>query len=187
MGYYVNTAETKIFLDKKHFNSVYERMCELNDHDDLKRGGRHPKTEEYTTRYNPNVWFSWMDYNYPETCSDMFAILTALGFEYRLDIDGNLVDLIYSDKIGNEDYFLTCFSGYIEPGSYITYQGEDGTYWRYVFTDKDMVYQNGYVEVNFVDEYTHEFGKPSPVDTLLQQEIENLKIYLEGEIDETAE
>ena len=39
MGYYTSTQDTKIFLDKKHFDAVYQKMCQLNDFHDLKRGG----------------------------------------------------------------------------------------------------------------------------------------------------
>jgi hypothetical protein len=39
MGYYIGTEDVNIFLDKKHFDDVYKRMCEINDYDDLKRGG----------------------------------------------------------------------------------------------------------------------------------------------------
>lgn len=188
MGYYVNTEDVDIFLDKKHFDDVYKQMCELNDHDELKRGGRSPRTEEYTTRYNPNVWFSWMDYNYPETCSDMIAILVALGFDYRLDDDGNLVDLFYdNNKMGNEDYFLACFAGYIKPGSYITYKGEDDVYWRYFFTDKAMICQNGSLNISFTDGEVYRFAKLSVADKLIKEQKRNYKIQLEKETKKVSE
>ena len=39
MGYYVQSIDNDFFLDKKYFDDVYNKMCELNDYHDLKRGG----------------------------------------------------------------------------------------------------------------------------------------------------
>jgi serine/threonine protein kinase len=108
MGYFVGTEEVNIFLDKKHFEDVYKKMCELNDYDDLKRGGQFGSNDDPVEgdKYNRNKWFSWMPYNYPETCPDMESILQALGIEFTLDDNGNLTNLGYWDKTGSEDYFL---------------------------------------------------------------------------------
>lgn len=177
MGYYVMTTDVDIFLHKKYFHDVYKKMCKLNDYDELKRGGTHPRNEEYTTRYNPNVWFSWMEYNYPETCKDMFEILTQVGFSWALDDDGNLVDLRYeNNKTGNEDYFLMCFAEYINDGSYITFQGEENydTY-RYVYDSGKMHYYIGEIDIRWIHRDVYDFGKLSKSDQELKQLSEAFK------------
>ena len=83
MGYYVNIEDTDFFLDKKHFEDVYKKMCELNNYDALKRGGSFGSNNDLVEgeKWNRNAWFSWMEYNYPDIYSDMNSILIALGFE----------------------------------------------------------------------------------------------------------
>lgn len=141
MGYYVWTTDCDIFLSKHHFDYVYQKMCELNEHDELKRGGQSPeKPKEPGQKWNPNKWFSWMAYNYPQTCINMEEVLKQVGFHCTFDNDGNLIGLGYEyDKSGQEEYFLACFSGYMKPGSYLDFKGEeDDDYYRYVWTDTDM-------------------------------------------------
>ena len=168
MGYYTNTEVVKIFLDKKYFEDVYNKMCELNDHHDLKRGGSFGRNNDNVEgeRYPRDKWFSWMPYNYPEILSDMNAILSELGFDTEYDKDGNLVGLSYSDKTGNEDYFLQCFAGYVTDGSYIEFKGEESDdYYRFLFENGKMIMQRGIVSINYEDGEVYEFGKMNHSDT----------------------
>jgi|688.fasta_scaffold00117_126 hypothetical protein len=172
MGYYIGTEDVNIFLDKEHFDDVYKRMCEINDYDDLKRGGSYGGDEKQVEgqRYNSKKWFSWMAYDYPETCPDMKSIFDALGFELEFDENGNLVGLGYWDKAGSEDYFLSCFAGYVKDGSYIQWKGEEAEdYYRYLFKDGKMIYQRAEMILKYSDENseTYEFGKPCSSDVAM--------------------
>ncbi|MEY3376800.1 MAG: Arthrobacter phage Tank [Bacteroidota bacterium] len=165
MGYYVHSIDSYFFLDKNLFDSVYKKMCDLNDYDDLKRGGSSQDGEPFEGKYNPNKWFSWMDYNYPETCSDLFAILRQVGFEWTLDDDGNMVHLAYPEnKSGNEDYFLCCFAGFVKVGCFIQFEGEDGARWQYFFNSDEMVRFEGEVTTTWVNPEAYTFGQMSESD-----------------------
>lgn len=172
MGYYVNIIDQEFFLDKKHFDDVYQKMCLLNDFHELKRGGSYGGNEDVdkTSRYPKNKWFSWMEHNYPETCENLQEILHQIGFDLKYDEDGNLVRMWYDNKTGNEDYFLCCFAGFVKDESYITFQGEDGPQWRYFFKDGKMYLQNGLVEISFEEDgEVYEFGKMSKADCDLEK------------------
>jgi hypothetical protein len=174
MGYYVNIEDTDFFLDKKHFEDVYKKMCELNDYDDLKRGGSYGSNDDLVEgeRWRKDRWFSWMEYNYPEIYSDMNSILLALGFETDYDEDGNLVNIHYGDKAGSEDYFMSCFAGFVKDGSFIQWKGEENDdYYRYCFKDGKMLVQKAEISFKYSEEYseTYEFGKPSQSDLQLKQ------------------
>lgn len=169
MGYYTETTDSSIFLHKNHFEDVYKKMCELNDYHDLKRGGSYGGNNDNVEgdRYPRDKWFSWMPYNYPEIYSDMHSILEAVGFEVTYDKDGNLVNLYYGNKTGSEDYFLTCFAGFVRNESFILWKGEESDdYYRYLFENGKMIVQHAQVQITYPDEYTitYEFGKPSPSD-----------------------
>jgi hypothetical protein len=174
MGYYVNIEDTNFFLDKKHFEDVYKKMCELNNYDALKRGGSFGTNNDLVEgeKYNRNAWFSWMEYNYPDIYSDMNSILIALGFETEYDEDGNLINLNYSDKTGSEDYFLSCFAGFVKDGSFIQWKGEENEdYYRHSFKDGKMIAQKAVMVLTYSedDSDVYEFGKLSQSDEALAQ------------------
>lgn len=151
MGYYVDTYDVNIFIKKEDFDAIYKRMCELNDHDELKRGGSYGGNNDKQDgdRYSRNKWFSWMDWNYPETCSNLPEILGQIGFEIYYE-DGNIVGLSYSSKTGNEDYFLACFAGFVPDGSYIAFRGEEQEHnYRYYYADNKCFYQVAKVIIDF--------------------------------------
>lgn len=180
MGYYVNIEDSNIFLDKKHFEDVYKKMCELNDYDDLKRGGSFGGNEDPVDgdKWNRSKWFSWMEYNYPEIYPDMNSILATMGFDTNYDEDGNLNGLYYSDKTGSEDYFLSCFAGFVKDESFIQWKGEENEdYYRYYFKDGEMIVQRATMVLTYSGEYdeVYEFGKPSESDLKTKQWLETLR------------
>lgn len=154
MGYYTRITETNMFISKDDFVYCYEAMCKLNDRDDLKKGGSwgggngisadNPRPEGMT--YHPAKWFSWLDANYPEKCKTMQDILFELGFEdIKLDEDGNLIDLWYDNKTGDEALFLQIISPYVKAGSYVNWIGEDGTRYQFFFNGKEMIMKAGVI------------------------------------------
>ena len=131
MGYYINTtSEQDFLLPKENFDAAYKAMCELNKHDDLKRGGTGAFGSE-----DRQVWFSWMHENYPEVCEDLFEIFDHLGFDYTKDGDGNIDSLSYDNKQGAEEVFLAAIAPFVKDGSFMTWRGEDGELWRYLYRD----------------------------------------------------
>ena len=169
MGYYTSTMDSNLLVKKEDFDKVYQKMCQLNDYHDLKRGGAFGHNEDIIEgeRYPRDKWFSWMDYNYPETCKDLSEILNQLGFDWTLDQDGNIVGLSYSNKTGNEDYFLSCFAGFTPEGSYIEFKGEsDDDFYRFYFTKILMIRQQAEVVINYEsgDSEIYEFGEMTASD-----------------------
>lgn len=144
MGYWVNIIEGEVTIPKANLEEAYKRMCALNDNDAVKRGGQwggevsseSPRPEGMN--YHPARWFSWMDANYPETCSDAKAILRELGFELE-DRDGDLFIFGYDSKVGQEELFLDAISDLCTKDSFLVWRGEDGAMWRQEFGTKEMV------------------------------------------------
>lgn len=152
MGYYVNIIDSNIFIDKKHFKTIYDKMCELNNHDELKRGGSYGgnNDKQEGDKYSRNKWFSWMDWNYPETCSNLQEILMQIGFEVRYDDYGNIVSMGYENKTGNEEYFLACFAGFVPDGNYIEFLGEEpNDYYRFYYADGKCFFQKAVTTIEY--------------------------------------
>lgn len=148
MGYYVETIQSEFHLPLENFDAAYKALCELNSdaHENQKTGGhmsspelQYQKPEDSTSvSNNPNKWYAWMDWNYDETCPDLIAILTALGF--AVDTDDTGIFFISYDyaKSGAEDIFLEALAPYVTPNSFIVWRGEEGEVWVDAFDGKTM-------------------------------------------------
>lgn len=130
MGYYVRIVESTAIVPAENLERVYQIMCELNNHNELKYGG------SWSGGSQTKWWFSWMDENYPETCKDAKEIFEMMGFECIVSENGDLHLDYYDQKTGQEDLFLDRIKNYVH-GS-ITWVGEDGEMWDTVF-DGDSV------------------------------------------------
>jgi hypothetical protein len=141
MGYYVRSWENNFRLKKEKFDEAYTRMCLLNTtHHEEKRGGSWSEGEQ------KKKWFSWIDENYPETCTDVLEIIKALGFEIVLDTNtGDIAALQYDSKMGQEELFFQSIGDLVEKDSFIVWDGEDGEKWRWFFDGQKMVIQTGKV------------------------------------------
>lgn len=136
MGYYASIESSTFVLPAENLDEAYTRMCKLNDNNNLKRGGSWPRPDNIVGPHE-KIWFSWMDWNYPETCKDAQEILEQLGFETFIGEDnGNLYIVSYDSKTGSEDDFLNSISD-ICSGE-IEWREEDGKMWKNIFGNKEM-------------------------------------------------
>lgn len=130
MGYYVNTTGNDFIIPKENFEAAYKAMCDINQYDELKRGGG-----------GGEKWFSWMRPNYPEVCKTIFDILDELGFDYWTDdTTGDITGVSYDNKMGNEDIFFCAIAPFVKEGSYINWNGEDHEQWQWLFTKGRMYF-----------------------------------------------
>ena len=148
MGYFISITDADFAIPAAKLNRAYGAVCQLNNLNHLKRGNAWPRPEglENTTTPTEHLWFSWMDWNYPETCKDLEAVLKQVGFHTYFDDKGNLVISGYSDKAGQEDVFLWTIAPYAiatltDGPPYIDWQGEDGEHWRNVVIEKRLYAQ----------------------------------------------
>jgi len=123
MGYYVSLDEADWLIPTKKIGAAYKAMCDLNSCDQLKSGG------SYSGGKQTNKWFSWMDENYPETCTDAEAVLQALGFDTEVTYEGLRIES-YDNKAGDEDRFIAAIAPFSREGSFLVWRGEDGHLWR---------------------------------------------------------
>lgn len=153
MGYYVELIDFNAKLLEKDFDEAYRLMCDLNDDNSNKTGGRYPR-EDKDGPHN-GIWFAWMDWNYPETCNNVKEILTALGFEYFEHEDG-IIPCAYNDKTGAEELFLNSiahlwvpynshdgFGNALDP--FFAWRGEDGGMWRIRYADGNAIEESAVI------------------------------------------
>ena len=128
MGYSVTLQESSAVLPRENQDEAYARLCELNTHDEWKRGGswKEGKQEE--------VWFSWMPADYPNEMKTVKEILEYIGYSTDVTEDNDLHILEYDSKTGCEDIFIWYISDLFRK-SYMEWETEDGL--RYVWTFGD--------------------------------------------------
>ena len=146
MGYCVHTTNVSFFIKKENFDAAFKAACELNWRNDLKGGGTYGPGRPNPLPKGPNEWccFSWVDWNYHETCKHLFDVLNEFGFDYiEQDEEGNIVGLSFDSKTGDEEKLLDAIAPFIHPGSYIEWRGEEDDIWRNVFYDGVMTTQYG--------------------------------------------
>ena len=142
MGYYVRIIDSNVIIKKENLDAAYRAMCALNAAPSSeKHGGKWPKNSarpasSKSLSNDPDAWYSWMDWNYDETCKDAFEILDMLGFWVEETTNGSLSVIGYNDKTGQEGVFFKALAPYIEPGGQIEWLGEDGAMWTWRFEDE---------------------------------------------------
>lgn len=156
MGYYVSLTDTNANIPADKLDEAYKLLCDLNQRNDLKTGGvsgwTHGRTPEGETPIDgphDKIWFSWMDWNYPETCKDAAAVLEKVGYEIYFTDDGTLVFGGYDNKTGCEDEFIKALAPVLvsaddQPVQFV-WRGEDGSLWRHLFTDEGVKEQEGVI------------------------------------------
>lgn len=140
MGYYVSIEESTFQIPVENLDAAYKAMCELNYTvpNRQKRGWSSPGRDE-APEYGPHkcCWFSWMSWNYHETCKSAAGILEEVGFYTSIDKNGNLHIEGYDSKTGQEDLFLKAISTLSK--GYIVWKGEEGEIWGETYGGEEVV------------------------------------------------
>lgn len=143
MGYYVNTTDCDFTIRRENYGEAYRLLCALNARDELKRGRRYPASlvrpeGSKSIARDPNVWFSWMPWNYDEVYGSAVEILNAVGFEV-VEGEGGICYVSYDCNSGCEEEFMAALAPVVEKGSYIEWQGEEpDDLYRYEFDGDKM-------------------------------------------------
>lgn len=143
MGYFVSITACDFTIKRENYGEAHRLLLALNAHDDLKRGGRLPADRvrpegSGSIARDPNVWFSWMPWNYDEVCGSAVEILEMVGFSVE-ENEGGICSVSYDDKSGCEEEFMAALAPVVEKGSYIEWAGEEpGDLYRYEFDGRKV-------------------------------------------------
>jgi hypothetical protein len=144
MGYYVTLTQASFTIPADKLGDAFEALKELNKRDELKSGGSYGELPDGTYGHTQS-WFSWMDPEYDKTLKSAREILEALGFTVE-DFNGGLTITAYDDKIGDEEHFIRALAPFVAEGSHLDWKGEDGTLWRQLVRNGQLVTLDGHVE-----------------------------------------
>lgn len=142
MGYYA-TGTGSVVVPAENVDAAYDALVELNRREDLKTGGRSGVLDEKpadsaSLAASPNKWFAWMAWNYDELLTSAVEIIRDLGFEVEEFSDDGFEVRSYDSKVGAEEHFMKALAPFVQEGSEMTWTGEWGEKWRWIFADGEM-------------------------------------------------
>jgi hypothetical protein len=134
MGYYVTLTSTKLHIPAHEFSPICEHLLStgfLTNTDSMGGGSYQPdgKTE---------AWYSWVDMKALTkhlNDHDLDAVLEDFGFDVFLDRDGNITDLHYDDKTGDEGKLFECMAPALKGTLHFYWSGEGGAMWKWLIRD----------------------------------------------------
>jgi hypothetical protein len=138
MGYYMEQMHHVFFIHQKDFPHVLEAIKALaGSIDELASGGSYfkGKTEK--------KWYSWVTTDEFLDATTVFDAIKAWRWEVAKDIEGN-IDAIdfYGEKLGDDKVLFDAIAPWVKDDSYIQMSGEDGSVWRWVFSEGKCTEQN---------------------------------------------
>jgi hypothetical protein len=121
MGYCMNTRESNFRIKKENFDKALLAIKTL----DPSQGSG------YSRSHSHFAWVEESEYKSAETLSQALdSWRWSAGISDSGDIDS--IDFC-GEKLGDDEILFQAIAPFVEAGSYIEMQGEDGEIWRWVF------------------------------------------------------
>lgn len=125
MGYYIETREIDFKIKESNEEKALQALKDMA----IK-----------------NNEISWVDNQYIIDSKTFKQAFSECRYQSSLEeVDGEMyitIDYFSGEKYGSEELIFNTLAPYVEDGSYITYQGEEGELWRYVFNNGLMQEKN---------------------------------------------
>jgi len=92
-----------------------------------------PSTEGRGSWDGQRQW-SWVDQKNVNKAQSLEEAMTEWRYAPETDAEGNITGVNFDgEKIGQEDVLFKLIAPFVEDGSFIEMEGEDGCMWRWVF------------------------------------------------------
>lgn len=132
MGYCIKLIDSKFEIKKENFDEALDAIKALAYNHD---GTGYPFVK---CRY------SWVNNNDFIKATSLFDAIEAWGWTPEEKERGGSFSgiCLNSEKLGDEEVMFKAIGPYVEKGSYIEMQGEDGARWRWNFDGKKCTQQD---------------------------------------------
>lgn len=128
MGYYIDMTDSKFEIKKENFKKALENLKsafipENMNCCDYIGGKQYPH-------------FSWVDTESVLKSRSLGNALAEIRYEPVYDDNDDICNVEFTgQKYGSEEVFFNALAPYVESGSYIAFEGEDGDTWEWQFED----------------------------------------------------
>ena len=140
MGYYMSMVERSFKIKAEDKGKALEAIKAMFEPERLNKEGN---GGSWGGGAKTETWYSWVDTKASLACKTLEDAIKEWGWELIVDEEsGDVVDISYEEnKIGQESLMFTAIAPYVEEGSFLHMNGEDGSQWRWYFEDGNMVEQ----------------------------------------------
>ena len=128
MGYYIEMTDSKFEIKKENFEKALESLKSVFV----------PKNMNCCDYIGGNEYphFSWVNTKDVLESNHIVEALEEIRYTPKFDDNGNICNVEFTgQKYGSENVFFNALAPYVESGSYIAFEGEDGDTWEWSFND----------------------------------------------------
>lgn len=142
MSVYAFIKSSNVIVKEEKQQAALEAVKSMNSDHTNKIVGR-PGEEERpenskSVSDDANYWFRWLEWNYDELVDSLEEFLDKLDFGTEKTENGDLVIDDYANKTGDEELFFRVLAPFIESGSYIEWETDYNSKYRWDFDGKEM-------------------------------------------------
>lgn len=141
MGYYVNLVSANIYIPTDLFAPICRHLLSSDFLSPSNmRGGSYGGPDD------GKKWFSWCDMEKLRTAlneDNLYAVLECFRFEPGTDDAGNIIDLYFDCKCGDEETLFRYLAPVLPGVTRLTWQGEGGEQWRWRIADGELRWIDG--------------------------------------------
>lgn len=137
MGYCIEMTDSNFIIRKNNFEKALEALKKVFVPENMSCMD-HINGENY-----PH--FSWVDTKIVLDSTTLEEAMDEIRYTPIYNIDGDICDVEFTgEKYGDENVFFAALSPYVETGSYLSFEGEDGESWKWIFKNEtvEQKYEN---------------------------------------------
>lgn len=136
MGYYMSQQSAKFTILKKNFDAALAAIKALANTPERMGGGS--STGER--------WYSWVDMKELADAKTLPEALQAWRWDGFVEGEGDLNQICFQgEKLGDDEILMNTLAPFVEAGSYIEMEGEEGCHWKWCFDGQTMTEKTGRV------------------------------------------
>jgi hypothetical protein len=134
MGYYMQNLESKFKIKSENKAGALKAIQALMEPETLESNGR---GGGFGKEGKTETWYSWVTTKEVLEADTVEKAIECWGWETETDEEsGDVIDCYFPEnKMGQEDIMFTAIAPFVEEGSYFVMLGEEGSQWRWYFTE----------------------------------------------------
>lgn len=140
MGYYIDQLTSQTRIAPENVEAAFA-ACKAQLDPEQHGGGWSWRNGVQTNH------FAWVDSGELARASDLREYLTAWHVDWHDDDDGGLSELVayedWSSKAGDEELLFRVLAPFIDRGSTMTFRGEEGEHYGWLFDGRGLVETDG--------------------------------------------
>lgn len=143
MSVYAFIKSSNVIIKEENQEAALEAIKSVNaDHTNKIVGSPGEETRPENSKSvsdDANYWFKWLEWNYDELIHNLEEFFDKLDFGTEKKANGDIEVTDYANKTGDEEFFFRVLAPFINPGSYIKWETDYKSKYRWDFDGKNLI------------------------------------------------